>query len=73
MTLIYSVSFRGAHFKNIFIDMTSGGSRNLRTRGKVPAAVIFLRSEDCFDAPSHILYAFVVTVENKIHIVNFAC
>ena len=28
---------------------------------------------DCFDAPSHIPYAFVMRVENKIHIVNIAC
>ena len=33
----------------------------------------FLRSGDCFDAPSHIPYALLVIVENKIHIVNIAC
>ena len=27
----------------------------------------------CFDGPSHIPYAFVVRVENKIHFVNIAC
>ena len=32
----------------------------------------FFRSDDCFDVPSHIPYAFVVSVENKIHIVNIA-
>ena len=32
----------------------------------------FLRSEDCLYAPSYIPYAFVVKVENKIHIVNIA-
>ena len=41
--------------------------------GAVPVRYNFLRSEDCFDAPSHIPYAFVVRVENKIHIVNIAC
>ena len=36
--------------------------------------VRYLRSEDCYDSgPSHIPYAFVVEVENKIHIVNIAC
>ena len=29
--------------------------------------VEFLRSWDCFDAPSQIPYVFVVRVENKIH------
>ena len=40
------------------------GSRNLRTKGRGPGAVKFLRPEDYFDAPSHIPYAFVVKVEN---------
>ena len=31
-----------------------------------------MRSEDCFDAPSHIPYAFVVGLEYKMHIVNIA-
>ena len=51
----------------------SGGSRNLRTRECCTSAVYFFRSEDCFDAPSYIPYAFVVRVENEIHIVNIAC
>ena len=51
----------------------SGGSRNLKTGGRCPGAVLFFRSGDCFDAPSHISYAFVVSVENKVHIVNIAC
>ena len=38
--------------------------------GLGPSAVEFLRSGDCFGAPSHILYVFVVSVENEIHIVN---
>ena len=46
----------------------SGGSRNLRTRRG-----IILRPRDCFDVPSHIPYAFVLRVENKIHIVIIAC
>ena len=37
-----------------------------------PMGLLF-RSGDCFDAPSHTPYAFVVRVENKIHIVNIAC
>ena len=43
-----------------------GGSRNFKTggRGRIP------RSGVCFDAHSHILYAFVVRVVNHIHIVN---
>ena len=45
----------------------SGGSRNLRTGGAVQ-----LRSGECFDAPSHIFYAFIRRVENKVHIVNIA-
>ena len=32
-----------------------------------------LVSGDRFGAPSHIPYAFIVRVENKIHIVNFTC
>ena len=36
-------------------------------------ALYCFSSEDCFDAPSHIPYAFVVRVENKIHIVNIEC
>ena len=51
----------------------SGGSRNLKTGGRCPGAVLFLRSGDCFDAPSHISYDFVVSVEDKVHIVNIAC
>ena len=51
----------------------SGGSRNLKAGGGCPGAVLFLRSGDCFDAPSHISYDFVVSVENKVHIVNIAC
>ena len=40
-------------------------------RGGVrPGVLQFLRSEDCFDAPSLIPYAFVVRVENKIYIVT---
>ena len=36
-----------------------------KNRGRGPSAVLFFRSDDCFDAPSHIPYAFVVRVENK--------
>ena len=32
----------------------------------------FLGSGDCIDAPSHVPYVFVVRVESKINIVNFA-
>ena len=38
--------------------------------GLGPGVVEFLRSGDCFGAPSHILCVFVVSVENEIHIVN---
>ena len=33
----------------------------------------FFRSEDCYNAPSHIHYAFIVRVEITVHIVNIAC
>ena len=45
----------------------SGGSKNLRTGGRGPVAVYFFRSGDCFDAPSHMLYAFILRVENEVH------
>ena len=48
-------------------SFTSGGSRNLRTVGHGPSAVLFFMSEDCFDAPWHIPYAFVERVGNKTH------
>ena len=53
---------------------SSGGFRNCRTGGggRGPGAVEFLRSGDCFDAPSHIPYALLVKVENKINIENIA-
>ena len=51
----------------------SGGFRNCRTGGRGPGAVEFLRSGDCFDAPSHISYALLVKVENIINIENIAC
>ena len=53
-----------------------GGNKNFKKGGGGgghPGVLQFLRSEDCFDAPSLIPYAFVVRVENKIHIVNIAC
>ena len=56
---MYLHSGRIQEFKN------RGGGRSLRG--------IILRYEDCFDAPSQIPNAFVVRVENKIHIVNIAC
>ena len=43
----------------------SGGSRNFKTGGAVPA-----REKVCFDAPSHIPYLFVARVVNKINNVN---
>ena len=45
----------------------------MRERGCNPGEVEFLGSGDCFDAPSYILYLFVVNVENKIHMVNITC
>ena len=60
-------------YTNVAIHTTSsGGSRNLRTVGHGPGAVLFFMSEDCFDAPWHIPYAFVVRVGNKTNIVNIA-
>ena len=50
--------------KTISTNFSKYGHRNLRTGSQ---------SEDCFDAPSHIPYAFVVRVYNKIHIINIAC
>ena len=41
--------------------------------GRGPGAVDILGSGDCFDAPSHIIYGFVVRVENEIHIINIVC
>ena len=41
--------------------------------GPNPSMVEFWGSGDCLDAPSHILYVFVVRVENKIHIKHIAC
>ena len=41
--------------------------------GGHPGVAEFFGSWDCFDAPSHIPYAFVVRVENKIDIINIAC
>ena len=49
------------------VSDTSGGSMKNRE------ALYCFSSEDCFDAHSHIPYAFVVRVENKIHIVNIEC
>ena len=53
----------------IKVMIYSGGFRNIIPGG----AVSFFRSENCFDAPSHIPYVFVVRAENKMHIVNIAC
>ena len=50
-----------------------GGSRNFKTGGCGPGPIELLGSGDCFDAPSHILYVFVLSVENEIHIVNIVC
>ena len=47
-------------------ELKNQGARSQR-------GIFFFRSEDCFDAPSHIPYALVVRVENKIHIVIIAC
>lgn len=44
-----------------------------RWEGACPVAVKFLRSGDCFYATSHIPYAFVLRVGNKIYIVNIVC
>ena len=54
--------------KKILKVYISGGSRNFKTGGRSPSAVDFLESWDCFDAPQHIPFAFVVRVKNKIHI-----
>ena len=48
----------------------SDRSRNLIIGRRGPDAAYFFRSGDCFDAPSHIPYDFVVREENKVHIVN---
>ena len=50
-----------------------GGSRNFKTGGRGPGAVESYGSGDCFDAPSHITYWFLVRIVNKIHIVNIVC
>ena len=47
----------------------SGGSRNFRTGG----AVEFFGSGNCFDAPSHIPYVFVVRVVTEKQIVHIVC
>ena len=48
----------------------SGGSRNFRNGAHGPGAVEFIGSGDCFYAPSHIPYVFVVREE---HFVNITC
>ena len=47
--------------------------QEFKNRGARSRRGIILRPGDCFDAPSHIPYAFVLKVENKIHIVIIAC
>lgn len=58
------------HFLHLQEAGDSDRSMKFRTRG---CAEEFLESENYFVAPSYILFAFVVTVENKIYIVNTAC
>ena len=42
-------------------------------RGARSLCGIILRSADCFDAPSHLTYVFVVREVNEIDIVNIVC
>ena len=62
--VLYSTSKPYIYF--ILKDEGKGGVCN-------PGGVEFLGSGHCFDAPSYILYLFVVNVENKIHMVNITC
>ena len=55
------------------VNQNSVADQEFKNRGRGPGAAQFLRSEDCFNALSHIPFAFVMRVENKIHIVNIAC
>ena len=38
-----------------------------QNQGRGSSEVEFLGSGDCFDAPSHIPYVFIVGMENEIH------
>ena len=51
-------------------DIGKGRIQEFQNRGRGPGAVEFLGSEVRFDAPFTNTLCFVVTVENKVHIVN---
>ena len=47
--------------------------QEFQNRGHCPVVVEFFGVWGLFGAPSHIPYLFVMSVENKRHIVNIEC
>ena len=58
---------------HVCIIVTAAVDPGISKQGGGPDAVEFLGAGNCFDALSHILYVFLVKVDNKIHIVNITC
>ena len=56
----------------VVLNVNQWRIQEFQNQGCGPGALEFLGSGYCFDTPSHILYLFVVRVENREHIVNIA-